>query len=505
MAGVEMQEQHSKVNFRKLVQDLAAMYGDATFDVVLSELVANAIDAKPTEISIDWDRDWRVLVVTDDGNGMDEDAFEQYHDFAAELKTRGDGIGFAGVGSKISFNIASKVITETRHNGAVNSSDWQWDSDGALIWKRIHSNKLHTDGTRVEVHFEPDKGLRYVDTRHLLAVLRRQYLPLFINEFLRAYQRIGMYPTRPRFVVNGSPAPVENLSKIAALTQHETLKLRSGTQDIGWGAFGVSEQDRPIDGSNYGVLLCTHGKVIKAELFGMSTGLLGTKLFGIFEIPELIQYLTTNKADLKGGPGRATGLNRLLDPVRQELRTFLLKHGVAVTEQRRNQLTAKLERELTRMLRHLPELQNFDGLLRRSQRLRKSLDGDASTSLDRGTEGNGTGETAGSINGSKSSGSSRKLDPNGTTPAKRQRSRRNQGPRVAFEEHPDRNETAWLDYDTVVINSGHKAYSQRINQEQARLTYCMFSIGVALDKSPLVESDAGISYVDKVVDAWGRS
>ncbi len=508
MAGVEMQEQHSKVNFRKLVQDLAAMYGDATFDVVLSELVANAIDAKPTEISIDWDRDWRVLVVTDDGNGMDEDAFEQYHDFAAELKTRGDGIGFAGVGSKISFNIASKVITETRHNGAVNSSDWQWDSDGALIWKRIHSNKLHTDGTRVEVHFEPDKGLRYVDTRHLLAVLRRQYLPLFINEFLRAYQRIGMYPTRPRFVVNGSPAPVENLSKIAALTQHETLKLRSGTQDIGWGAIGISEQDRPIGDSNYGVLLCTYGKVIKSELFGLSTGLLGAKLFGIVEIPELIQYLTTNKAELKGGPGRTPGLNRLIDPVREKLRIFLAQHGIAVAEQHRNQLTTKLERELTRMVRHLPELRDFDGLLRRTQRLRKNTDGDMLTSPNPDPVVNGDVEAevnSNSTNGNNSNGSSRMSDLNGKTLAKRQRSRNNQGPRVAFEEHPERHETAWLDSNTVVINSGHNAYRQRINQDQARLTYCMFAIGIALDKSPLVESEGGVSYIDKVIYAWGRA
>ena len=152
-----MQEHHSRVNFRKLVRDLADMYDEATFDVVLSELVANALDAKAREISIDWDSQQRVLVVTDDGSGMDSDAFEQYHDFAAELKTRGDGIGFAGMGAKVSFNIADSVITETRRDGVLSASDWRWYDDGSLRWGRITLNQLKDQGTRVEVHFKSQR------------------------------------------------------------------------------------------------------------------------------------------------------------------------------------------------------------------------------------------------------------------------------------------------------------------------------------------------------------
>ena len=102
-------------------------------------------------------------------------------------------------------------------------------------------------------------------------------------------------------------------------------------------------------------------------------------------------------------------------------------------------------------------------------------------------------------------GDSRKPDAKGKTRAKRQRSRSNQGPRVAFEEHPERDETAWLDSNTVIINSGHRAYSQRITQDQARLTYCMFAIGVALDKAGLVSPTDDVSYVDKFIAAWGQS
>ena len=501
-----MKEHHSKVNFRKLVQDLADMYNDATFDVVLTELIANALDAKGSEISVNWDGEQRVLVVVDDGNGMDLEAFEQYHDFAAEIKARGDGIGFAGVGAKISFNIADRVITETQCDGVANASDWRWYDDGSLRWTRIRSDQLKTNGTRVEVRFNPNHPLAAIDAGYLIGVLQRHYLPLFVAKFVHSYAAVGIYPNRPQFKVNGSLVPIDDLCAMAVLNQAENLNLRSGNRSIGWGAIGVSERDGPLGDGAYGVLLCTHGKVIKAELFGLSTGSLGAKLFGIVEIPGLIEFLTTNKSDLKGKAGRPQALNRMLDPVREELRKFLRQHGIAMAEQRRNQLSAKLERELTKMVGRLPELQDFDGLLRRSQRLRKNQIGDVPTSEVRSrgeqeqTKNVNEDDTDNSIGGN-----SRKPDAKGKTRAKRQRSRSNQGPRVAFEEHHERDETAWLDSNTVIINSGHRAYSQRINQDQARLTYCMFAIGVALDKAGLVSPTDDVSYVDKFIAAWGQS
>ena len=504
-----MQGIPSKVNFEKLVRNLADMYHDDTFDVVLTELVANALDAKASEISINWDGERHILIVMDDGEGMDSDAFAQYHDFAAELKNRGGGIGFAGVGAKISFNIADRVVTETRRNGVVNASDWRWYGDGSLRWHRISSNQLESDGTRVEVFFKKGQELPDIDSDYLEGVLKRHYLPLFVTEFVRAYSAIGIYPNRPQFFVNGSPLPEDNLDALAALEQRVNVQFPSGKESRGgWGAIGVSKHDCPARGSAYGVLLSTYGKVIKPELFGLSTGALGTRLFGIVEIPGLIEYLTTDKCDLKGGPGRSKGLNRMLDPVREELRKFLADHGVAVAQQKRNQLSAKLERELTKMVSRLPELQDFDGLLRRSRSWQKSEIGNTLTSEAR-KKGSGDATEREPDNDSENEqvkgGASRLPDKKGKTPAKRRRSRKSQGPRVAFEDHPGRGETAWLDSDTVVINSGHTAYRNRTTHDQARLTYCMFAIGVALDKADLIQSEASISYVDKFISAWGQT
>ena len=182
-----MQVHHSKVNFRKLVRDFADMYQDPTFDVVITELVANSLDAQAGEISIDWDATAGILVIADDGVGMDHSTFEDYHDFAAEIKARGHGIGFAGVGAKISFNIANRVLTETQHTGSTLASDWYWRDENELIWVQMEGGRLSHDGTRVEVRFEQAGVPTNVDSDYILDVLMRHYLPLFVQDFMDAY------------------------------------------------------------------------------------------------------------------------------------------------------------------------------------------------------------------------------------------------------------------------------------------------------------------------------
>ena len=502
-----MQEYHSKVNFRKLVKDLSDMYSDHPFDVVVTELAANSLDSKAKSIAIDWDSVTNVLTVTDDGAGMTSDQFEEYHNLAAELKPRGSGIGFAGVGAKISFNIAGRVITETRREGTANASDWYWSSDDSLVWRGIQSHCLSGNGTRVEVHFNQCQIPPDINADYLTKVLRRHYLPLFITEFARSYKASNIYATCPKFSVNGVLIAQGELVSVMGLVQSEGFKIETKGVPIGLGVIGLTENDTPIDGHNCGVLLCTHGKVIKPDLFGLPTGALGTRLSGIVEIPELIQFVTTNKCDLKGGRGRYRELDALLHPVRDKLKVFLANHGVAPVEQSRNQLSVKLENELTKMVRNLPELQDFDGLLAKSRRLRRSETGTINAAgaarQHTGEKSRQDGNRDGEVNDNGGSNIPIERNRQGQERAKRQNSRRNQGPRVAFEEHPERDETAWLDSNIIIINSGHNAYLQRISQDQAKLTYCMFSIGVALDKAGLAEPADGLSYVDKFISAWG--
>lgn len=503
-----MREKHSRVNFKKLVTDLADMYHDETFDVVVAELTANALDAGARSIAVDWDGLRHILVMTDDGRGMNADEFEQYHDLAAELKTRGDGIGFAGVGAKISFNIAARVLTETRHQGKARASDWYWGPGDTLRWKPLAPGQLRADGTRVEIHFDA-KQTPPITAARLEQTLRRHYRPLFITDFARAYQASGRHAATPRFQVNGRLISQTDLSTDAALVARKDVEIKVGRAPAGWGAVGVSARDYPVDGGRYGVLLCTHAKVIKAETFGLPTGMLGAKLYGIFEIPALIEYLTANKTDVKSRGRAPRRLDRILGAVREAVQEFLQEQGVQMARPQHNPLSGKLERELQKIVQKLPELRDFDGLTPKGRKLQRSDDGNIAASEIPPAVGDKNHAAQYNANDgddkSDAGGRPRRPDAGGNTRARPRRSRKHQGPRVAFEDHPHRPETAWLNADTIVINSGHTAYRNRATNTQARLTYCMFSIGVALDKADLAQNadGGGASYVDRFVAAWG--
>src|SRR3990172_8818015 len=167
-----MSTHRSTVNFQNLIRDLAEMYPFEVSEVVLVELVANSLDAGATRIAIDFDPHNNRLIVDDDGRGMTASEFDQYHDFAAGLKVRGTGIGFAGVGAKVSFNIADRVVTETRSEQFFGGSNWYLQSNKKLVWEDLQPSQLHGNGTRVEVRFREDVSPSYSNKQDLIKLLR---------------------------------------------------------------------------------------------------------------------------------------------------------------------------------------------------------------------------------------------------------------------------------------------------------------------------------------------
>ena len=202
-----MPTHESSVNFKNLIKDLAEMYPFDVGIVVLVELVANCLDSNATCIRIDYDSKQAMLVISDNGKGMSASDFEQYHDFAAGLKTRGTGIGFAGVGAKISFNIACSVITETLSQSYRGGSNWYLASGKKLVWDEIPVVHLNDLGTRVELRFAKDVVLPFASTADILQILKQHYLPLFDRKFLALYEQMtigkGHYSSSLRFIING--------------------------------------------------------------------------------------------------------------------------------------------------------------------------------------------------------------------------------------------------------------------------------------------------------------
>ena len=506
-----MSRHESTVNFQNLIRDLADMYPQEVDEVVVVELVANSLDAGANRISIDYDLATNVLVVTDDGQGMDAGQFEQYHDFAAGLKTRGSGIGFAGVGAKISFNAADRVITETIGQSFSGGSNWHFEANGRLFWDEIEVANLTGKGTRVEVHFRDDVTPSYADADGLIKLLQRNYLPLLDEKFLDLYQHLGLYSGALRFVINGQEySPTDVAGDFIQEAKKELFPENAGRM-LGFGVLGLAPSDYPLGEGIGGVLLCTHGKVIKADLFNQFPGSYGPRVFGVVEIPELINYITTNKADFNRGKGRNRDFERFYGPLREDFKNWLAALGIQQTEAENTGEAARLERELRQIADTIPELEDFFGFRNRTQVLQPVNDGETAADQHEGVE---ITFPEGDGNGGKGPGPLGPGDDPGTALVENERSgperatpitrRGRRGPRISFESRTDRDELAWVDGNMVVINSGHPAYKKADANATARRIHSIFAIAGAVQKFAAGSENApDLMFVDRMLAAWG--
>ncbi|HEV8573560.1 MAG TPA: ATP-binding protein, partial [Dehalococcoidia bacterium] len=90
----------TRVDLLHLLEDLADAYPGELAETVLTEMVANSLDSGASTIQLLTDPAspaGPTLTVIDDGVGMRRAELRRFHDVAASVKTRGDGIGFAGV------------------------------------------------------------------------------------------------------------------------------------------------------------------------------------------------------------------------------------------------------------------------------------------------------------------------------------------------------------------------------------------------------------------------
>src|SRR3989338_7449538 len=103
----------TRVDLKHLLEDIRDSYRMPVEEVILAELVANALDSKAHRIDFTVNPDERFLRCVDNGIGMKRQQLKEYHNIAASAKVRGAGIGFAGVGAKLALLMADRVITES--------------------------------------------------------------------------------------------------------------------------------------------------------------------------------------------------------------------------------------------------------------------------------------------------------------------------------------------------------------------------------------------------------
>ena len=500
----------SSVNFQNLIQDLADIYPFDVSEVVLVELIANSLDAKPTRISIDFDQNKKSLVVIDNGKGMTANDFEQYHDFAAGLKTRGTGIGFAGVGAKISFNIATRVVTETHSQSFFEGSNWYLQSKKKLIWENIQPEHLNHHGTRVEVIFSKDAKLSYSSTEDIIRIIKRHYLPLLDMKYLELYNQLKYYSRDLRFLINGQSIDPIEIIQYFNLENVREFKPKKSDKRIGYGILGLSSSEYPLGADISGILLCTLGKVIKADLFNQFPGIIGSRIFGMVEIPEFANFLTTAKTDfIRHSKHRK--FESLYNPVRQEFKSWLEELGIQSQEIIGNDDAIKLERELKKILDDIPELSDFFGFKTRKNVLTPDNSGMINTIQQEGVDitfpvGEGQRGKMGITDVGENPGQSFVEDKkNGTQPAKPISRVSNRGPKITFVEAPDRKDLAWVEGNNIAINCGHPSYIRVRCNSTAKRIQNLFAIASAIQRFMANEKDDGKPmFIDRMMAAWGE-
>ena len=405
------------------------------------------------------------------------------------------------------------VITETKGKKFNGGSNWYFRSKKKLIWEDIRATNINKSGTRVEVHFRKNATITYSSVEEITRLIQRNYLPLFDNKFLDLYDRLGYYKKKLKFFING-----QEVSRTAVQTKYELEQVRefvpkSRKKGIGYGLFGLSKKEYPIDTDICGILLCTCGKVIKADLFNQFPSNYGPRIFGLVEVPGFIDFLTTSKADFfRRGRTKSRKFESLYDPIRQEFKSWLSEIGVQTTDVDDSEEGLKLERELRKVIEDIPELSNFFGFRSKQSALQKKDDGSISAIDQDGIEitypiqdGEGLGEMGPTVNGDKNGQTlieNEKKDAGRAEPISRKAKR---GPKVGFVEAPDKVDLAWVDGNQVVINSGHPAYLKIKSDKTAKRIHCLYAIGSAVQRYLAVPEDEteDLFFADRLLSAWG--
>jgi hypothetical protein len=294
----------TRVDLQHLLEDLRDAYSGALEETILTEVVANALDAGATRIQIVTHPADATLTVVDDGRGMQRRELARYHDVAASTKSRGEGIGFAGVGIKLGLLVSREVITETRRGATHVATRWHLKSRHRAPWKWIPPPGLTIGrGTAVRLALENQLS-PLLDAGYLEETIRRHFEPLLDPAFDELLTR--HYPQGIVFEVDGRP-----LSRMpSSHDDRAAISIRLGRRRTPSALGFLERHDAPLPEDLQGIAISTFGKVIKRgwDWLGLTPSA-PTRISGSIEAPDLAACLTLSKNDfIRSGARGATYL-----------------------------------------------------------------------------------------------------------------------------------------------------------------------------------------------------
>ena len=505
----------TRVNLKHLLEDIRDTYPFPQEEAIVVELIANALDSGASQIRFLIGQEHRTMSILDNGKGMTDRDLEEYHDIAATTKIRGKGIGFAGVGVKLSLLCAKSVITETKSGGLHKATHWSLESAQRAPWKYIDPPRFvhQSNGTAVSIILNNnDSDLLNAD--FVKRVIQTHFYPILQKEFMDRILTKHAYKNGVIFFVNDQKV---GLPKEKYLDQSSFFVVKLGKRGklVGIGFLGKSRDELPEE--ERGIAISTYGKVIKRGWDWI--GILPRnpmRLTGIVEIPQLSEILTTNKADFLKDVGSLQKYYRFRKALQEAIEPILRGFGEISGARERPErdllpLEKEIERVLENMLNDFPELNPLFGRKRKAEPVTGIIpDSNASpigtvtkgVDIMTGTRGGG-GEGSG-IEVTKGDMEGERIEPG---PEKKESGREHEGARkrpglmIGFEDNENREELGWLMESTIWINKGHPAYKKALNSE-AENYHIVLSVAWVL--SGYLEGEKSSQmFINRFLSSWG--
>ena len=380
----------TRVNLKHLLEDIRDSYASVLEEVILTELIANALDSKAKNIRIVVDPEHNVLRCIDDGCGMKRPALREYHNIASTVKQRGMGIGFAGVGAKLSLLLAEKVVTESKGgHGSRCATEWRMSGQYRAPWKFVpFSGAVGTPrGTAVSIHFSDSQShllrpdfVRQAIIHHFYPLLNQQ----MHQELLRFF-----YKKQVNFFVNQEPIRLPEQGQ-RALQHWFKVSIGKSRRPVGSGFLAKTDIQgnwlenflgKKIIASSLpsGLYISTFGKIIKGgwEWLGIMPKN-AQALSGVVEIPALSEILTTNKNDFLSDSASLKKYYKFRKAVQEAVLPILEQLGESrekprvAPEKLMKPLSRAISGALNNLLGDFPELEGLVGAGRSTLLGRKS-------------------------------------------------------------------------------------------------------------------------------------
>lgn len=509
----------TRVDLLHLLEDLRDAYPGALEETILTEILANALDSGASRIRITTDSAGANLTITDNGSGMPRHELRRYHDLATSTKTRGQGIGFAGVGIKLALLACKEVITETRRGKTHVATQWHLAARHKAPWRWIPPPGLvDTQGTAVKLCLS-DTFSPLTDAGYVEAAVRQHYQPLLDPAF--DAMMVSVHGRDISFEVNGQPLDKTSCSapEIAPLEIYMGRKRKPQ-------AFGyLYREPLPVPESRRGIAISTYGKIIRVgwDWLGITPNA-SERIGGVIEVPALAASLTLNKGDFIRSGVRGAAYLAYRKAIQETVLRQLTAWGDSSeqSETSRPRVMRTLERDLERVLLDLSEGFPLLAALvehRRGGQKRLPLGpkaalgepGFAGATIPPAGEGGEAAEPPAQSNGEPSEPQPPQDAPPPANPpantmdlpdAPRKPRPMRLGLGVQFEERPDDRELGRLVESTVLINQSHPAYKRAA---ASRAEGYHIALTVALALAPLtVEASAEHGFITEFMSRWGE-